>query len=365
MRILVVTIVHNPEDSRIRHRQIASLLDAGWDVTYIAPFTGYGLELGRDSTLAELDIPRASGRRRFQAIREARRALAKHGKDHDVVLLHDPELLLALPGLRRLPPVVWDVHEDTAAALSLKPWLPRPLRPAVRWFVGTLERWAERHLDIVLAEHAYLDRFRQNHLVVPNLNRVPAAVVPPNQGRIIYVGSVTRARGALEMIEVARMVSMKSQGAIKLLLIGTAEAGVRAALRDAAAEGILERKGFLPSGQAMALLDGSLAGLSLLHDESNYRVSLPTKVVEYMAHGVPVITTPLPLAAQLVEDTGCGLVVPFGDADTAAEAILSLWNDPERRRAMGKAGHQAALERFDWSQHAGDFIAELERIAKR
>ena len=35
---LVVTVVHNPEDSRIRRRQLAALIAAGWDVTYVAPF---------------------------------------------------------------------------------------------------------------------------------------------------------------------------------------------------------------------------------------------------------------------------------------------------------------------------------------
>jgi hypothetical protein len=31
---LVITVVHNPEDSRIRQRQIDALLNAGWQVTY-------------------------------------------------------------------------------------------------------------------------------------------------------------------------------------------------------------------------------------------------------------------------------------------------------------------------------------------
>jgi glycosyltransferase involved in cell wall biosynthesis len=61
------------------------------------------------------------------------------------------------------------------------------------------------------------------------------------------------------------------------------------------------------------MLDGALAGLSLLHDEPNFRHSLPTKVVEYMARGVPVVTTPLPAAAELARGYECGFVVPFGD----------------------------------------------------
>jgi hypothetical protein len=37
MRVVVCTIVHHPADARIYHRQIRALLDAGHEVTYVAP----------------------------------------------------------------------------------------------------------------------------------------------------------------------------------------------------------------------------------------------------------------------------------------------------------------------------------------
>ena len=362
MRALVVTIVHHPDDSRIRHRQIAALLEAGWDVTYAAPFRGYGLDVPSRPGLTCLDLPRASGRRRLRALRTARSMLGDRAAEHDVVLLHDPELLAATVGLR-LPNVVWDVHEDTAAAVTLKPWLPRPLRPVVSWVFTRVERLAERHFHLILAEHAYRDRFRDQHLVVPNVNRVPDAVPPPNQPRAIYVGSITRARGAYELVAAARLISAKTNGELKLQLVGPASDDVAGALRVAVDEGVLHWPGFLPADQAMEQVRGSIAGLSLLHDEPNYRVSLPTKVVEYMANGVPVITTPLPIARDLVEEVGCGVVVPFEDAAATADAILELWSEPDLRQQMGAAGHQVAKERYDWSKHAATFVSELTRIA--
>ncbi|MFD0395346.1 hypothetical protein ACFQ3Z_37220 [Streptomyces nogalater] len=64
-----------------------------------------------------------------------------------MILLHDPELLLALPGILRLrragavPVTVWDVHEDTAAALAMKGWVPRPLRPLCARRCGRPSGW--------------------------------------------------------------------------------------------------------------------------------------------------------------------------------------------------------------------------------
>ena len=123
---LVVTVVHNPEDSRIRQRQIKALIAAGWDVTYAAPFHAFGLEPPSFSTISPgagnlrcVDVPRAGGRRRFQAWQAARKIMSALGKDHDVVLAHDPELVLAAVGLG-MKNLIWDVHEDPAAALQVK-----------------------------------------------------------------------------------------------------------------------------------------------------------------------------------------------------------------------------------------------------
>src|SRR3546814_4529537 len=93
---LVVTVVHHPQDARIRHRQIAALLEAGWQVTYAAPFSGHGLELPSVPGLSVIDLPRAVGRRRLRALRAARRLLSARGGEQDVVLLHEPELLVAV-----------------------------------------------------------------------------------------------------------------------------------------------------------------------------------------------------------------------------------------------------------------------------
>ena len=114
MRFVVCTVVHHPADARIYFRQIRALLDAGHHVTYIAPHADFPERAG--GALTAVTIPRAAGRRRLGALRAARAALREHAPGADLLLIHDPELLLVLPPRRVRPPTVWDVHEDTAAA---------------------------------------------------------------------------------------------------------------------------------------------------------------------------------------------------------------------------------------------------------
>ncbi|MBT2210659.1 MULTISPECIES: glycosyltransferase family 4 protein [Actinomadura] len=361
MRVCVCTIVHHPEDARILHRQIRALLDAGHEVTYIAPFRSCNVTPWRE--ISPVDVPRATGRRRLRALRAAHRALAEHAAYADLILLHDPELLVSMPRSVRARTVVWDVHEDTAAALTAKGWLPGPARPVLRPAVRRLERRSERRHRLLLAEEGYRTRFREEHPVVPNTTYVSDLPPgPPDGRRAVYVGHLSAARGAFDMIEMARLLAPEG---IMVELIGSADGDVRPALREAQRENLLRWYGFVPNDRALRIAEGAMAGLALLHDEPNYRHSMPTKVVEYMARGVPVVCTPNPPAVEIVEPSGCGLVVPFADPAAAAEAVRRLRDDPEMRVGMGKRGYETARARFHWPIQAERFVAQLETWAGR
>jgi glycosyltransferase involved in cell wall biosynthesis len=360
VRVVVCTVVHHPADARIYYRQIQALLDAGHQVTYIAPFGELeDFPERKVATLTTVTIPRAMGRRRLGPLRAAKAAMAAEAPGADLLLVHDPELLLVLPKRRDRPPTVWDVHEDTAAALTTKAWLPSWLRPVAAGGVGFAERLAERRLHLILAEHGYNDRFRGTHPVVPNTTYVPDVAPPPSgPRRVVYVGHISPDRGSAEMAALGRLLAPHG---IAVELTGPADAAARAHI-EAAGDAVTWH-GFVPNEEALRRTEGALAGLSLLHDEANFVHSMPTKVVEYMARGVPVVTTPLPLAVELVENADCGFVVPFGDAAAARDAILRLDADPELRVKMGLRGHDAVQRTLGWPAAARDFVAQLEAWA--
>ncbi len=155
MRVLVLTVVHHPLDARIHHRQITALLDAGHEVVYAAPFTGYGVPLDEvDPRVVPVDVPRATRWARLPALRRARSCLRSQADVVDVAIVHDPELLVAGAGLTRHLPTVWDVHEDLAASFDDKTWVPPALARLLRGVVRRLERWAEDTVTLMLAEEA-------------------------------------------------------------------------------------------------------------------------------------------------------------------------------------------------------------------
>ena len=120
----------------------------------------------------------------------------------------------------------------------------------------------------------------------------------------------------------------------------------------------------MPNDRALQLLAGASVGLSLLQDRPNYRHSRPTKLLEYMAAGIPVVSTPLPAAAAIVEGHKCGVIVPFEDPVAAASAVRQLLGDPKLRRRLGENGRRAACEHYNWRYSGQDFVAALEKVAQ-
>jgi glycosyltransferase involved in cell wall biosynthesis len=359
LRVVVATVVHHPQDARISSRQLPALLEAGHRVVFIAPWRATGTV--PPPSIRAVDVPRAVDRRRVAALVAARREMRRWSRHADVLLVHDPELLTVAPRAYRWRGEhlvrVWDVHEDTEAALTLKPWLPAALRPAVRLVVRVGEGLARRRWRLLLAEEAYRERFGPLHPVVPNTTVPPPTVAETGNDRVVYVGALSRARGAEELIALGRL--LRPHG-IRVELVGAADTRTRPQLEQAVAEGAVRWHGLLPHAEALAVVDGALAGLSLLRDEPNYRHSQPTKIIEYMAHGVPVITTPLPRARDLVTAAACGIVVPFQNPPAAAAAARWLAAAPVRRQALADAGRTVALREHDWRPDGALFVRTLQ-----
>lgn len=363
LRVLVITTVHVPLDARIHSRQIRSLRQAGHDVTFAAPF--HATSTAPEAVIpgvATIDLPRAHGRHRLRALAAVRRLLRLEGPRHDVVLLHDPELLLAAVGLP-CPRLVLDVHEDLAGSLADRSWIPTAVRPAAVALSWLLQRLAERRAALMLAESRYAERFRNPHPVVRNLPWTPEAELPAGtERRVVYIGRLSRLRGALDLVEVGRRLAAVD---VVVDLVGPADADVMGALRAADGAGWIRWHGFEPNEVALERVPGALAGLSLLYDTPNYRVSLPTKLVEYLAHGVPVITTPLPEAAELVRRSGGGIMVDFGDVDAVVRAVAALASDPGRAAGLGAEGRRHVLAGLTWETESITFLSTLEDVVSQ
>lgn len=87
----------------------------------------------------------------------------------------------------------------------------------------------------------------------------------------------------------------------------------------------------------------ALAGADMVVIPS-YSESFGLVAIEALAVGTPVIVTDGVAIHTVVSESGAGRVVPVGDENALAAALVELARDPDLRRRMGAAGRAAAAQ---------------------
>jgi len=91
---------------------------------------------------------------------------------------------------------------------------------------------------------------------------------------------------------------------------------------------------------------------------------VPSKILSIMAADRPVIAC-MNLegdAPRLVEEAGCGYVLPPEDPRMLAERILKLYENQELREEMGRRGRAYAERELSLTVAAGNYVRLIERI---
>ena len=88
-------------------------------------------------------------------------------------------------------------------------------------------------------------------------------------------------------------------------------------------------------------------------------------VLEAMALGKPVVATEVGGNTELVEPGVTGLLVPPGDPQALAQAVLGLLEDPQRCQAMGERGREVVRSRFSLEGMVKNYQDLYEEVLAR
>lgn len=95
---------------------------------------------------------------------------------------------------------------------------------------------------------------------------------------------------------------------------------------------------------------------------SSRREGLPNSVLEAMAMGIPVVTTDVAGTKELVVEGETGFILPQGDADGLAEAVMALADCDQLRLRMGLAGRKRVEHKFSFDHRLRRVEALYEQI---
>jgi glycosyltransferase involved in cell wall biosynthesis len=298
------------------------------------------------------------------------RALGRlHGRRPDCLQVRDKiasgVLGRVMAALLRVPFVYWmsfpivegfEVRRDDIARRE------RGLRARLRWAAHALRARASRlalyRLVLPGARHIFVQSDAMaDWLAAQGVDRARMTAVPMGvdaalfdrtaiapavdarlDGRrvVLYLGRVARSRQSDFLLDVVARLRQACP-AVLLVIAGDAPSSGEMAWmrREIAARGLLT--GWLPQRTALGYAVRAEVGLSPIPRGTLFDVSSPTKLVEYLALGIPSVANDIPDQQLVITQSGAGLCVTM-EAPTFAAAVLQLLDDPEQASQFARRG---------------------------
>lgn len=168
----------------------------------------------------------------------------------------------------------------------------------------------------------------------------PAASTRPGPMTVATLANLRPEKGLVQIVEAAAVVARKFPR-VRFVVWGdgTLRGHLEGLISARGLTGIVELRGATREPEK-ALTECHIFVLASLSEASS------NVILEAMASGLPVVATRVGGTPGLVDDQRTGLLVPPGDPEALAQAIMSLLEAPARAGEMGTLGRRRALAEF-------------------
>lgn len=311
---------------------------------------------------------------------------------YDIVQVKDKFLsgVIALIAARmaRTPFVYWlsfpfpeaYLHE-AAEGIARYPLLARARGAVFRFLLYRILLRAASHV-FVQSEQMRRD-IAAHGIAITNLTPVPMGIkldyvsrslaidkricIPPTERSFLYLGEISRSRRMDFLIRVLAKVR-ETIPTVSLYLVGGGDAeDLRSLANEAARLGVLSAVKFvgqLSRDEAFEYVLDADVCVSPIFPNLVFKPASPTKLVEYMALGKPVVANDHPDQRFVIEQSGGGLCVPW-DEQAFADAVIRLISAPDEAKTMGNRGRLWVASNRAYPVIADAVEREYMQVARR
>lgn len=300
----------------------------------------------------------------------------------EAIHVHDlPMVKTATPVAKKFDiPIIADLHENYPEGLRAWrkekiPWKSKILNlasPIWRW--KRLERSVLKHVDRIITvvdeakEHYVNDCGIPSEKITVVMNaedldefgnlKIDQSLVTKYKNNFVvsYIGGFGPHRGIDTAIKSMPKIIEEIPHA-RLLLVGGKgseeyEKELKKLCKELKVENNVEFTGWVDFSLVPSYIALSDVCLVPHHASGHTNTTIPHKLFQYMAMRKPVIVTDCKPLKRIVEECDCGVVVPSGDYNKMAEAVIRLYKDREYARKLGENGRRAVEEKYNWENEA-------------
>jgi len=273
----------------------------------------------------------------------------------------------------RLPSVL-DLEENNREAVKLYP-KTSVVHYLIRnsYLVGWLESLAARlsdHVWVVVHERlASLGRHGPSLTKVSVLSNTPSLdevyrKPPPRQEKIdrpftlAYIGLFAPGVRSVELILDSLRDLVQQTQPIRLRIAGGRQ--IEGLVKQLGLQDSVTFCGFVPPDQLSEWLQDADVGVVAYDVNEFSNTTVSNKLFHYMAAGIPTVATDMIPTRRIIEEVGCGRIIPRESTPAdVARILLELRDAAEARVAMGERGQRAIITKYNWES---EFVGALRTM---
>lgn len=366
-RVVHISNIHSPEDTRIFHKECVSLAQAGYEVVYLCTVSALREQAGVKLHPIPAHIP---FRKAPNENLRRRRLIFKQALALEAAIyhLHDPELLSVGFWLKKAGyKVVFDAHEYYPDQVKTVRTALGPVYTCAKsLYMHWLWRKACKNLDGFVAATQYIaNKLPAGRTVVaanyPFLKQLLfETVAVQRQAAAIYVGGLSHKRGLKTLVEAMQYVRAPQA---RLWLAGWwLEPELENQLKKLSGWQKVDFQGRLSYVETLKVLQKATVGIFVPEPSTHVMHAYPVKVFEYMAYGLPIIISDFPQWRDLFAAWHCALFVPPNNPQALAAAIDQLLREPTTAQQMGNNGLQAVYKRYNWELEKEQLLRLYQKL---
>ncbi len=180
----------------------------------------------------------------------------------------------------------------------------------------------------------------------------PRSLPPDHRVRIVTTGRLVEKKGIEYGIRaVAKLATVNRNIEYSIIGDGPLKEDLQQLIEQLGVGDLVKLLGRKQQQEVIEILDNShiFIAPSVTGEDGNQE-GIPNVLKEAMAMGLPVISTYHSGIPELIEDGISGFLVPERDADTLAEKLSYLIENPEVWSKMGQAGRNYVEQHYDINQ---------------
>jgi glycosyltransferase involved in cell wall biosynthesis len=363
MRIAYVTSIHPDFDSRV-WKYAVMMARRQHEVHLVCPWQVQDGEVRDGVMLHTFARARSRASRPFTIPFRLLRKLLPIRNNVDVVHFHDLDIMPIMAVLALFKPIVYDVHENYPEEMLVRQWIPKALRRPLYHCVGFIQSILSRvirnaifvipEIEDVFPKKGLRTAIIRNFATLDLLDKVAPDYLS-RRDAVIFLASNYEGNGTFLFLQIAAALK-KSRPATRFLMVDRwSDAATKTRAEEIIAKEGLTNVSVLPNippQDIMKYLNQATIGISATLRLPTHINALPTKLFEYMAAGLPIVSSDLPNAKQFALDTGAILLCRPEEPETFVSAIESLVANRQKACELGQSGQRAFRTRFCWESQA-------------